>query len=195
MKALFLTLFTAFTLALSAQDKPEGLFINSKAPDFNVKDQSGKTVSLKDLRKKGPVVIVFYRGNWCPYCNRELKAFQDSLQLLTERNIQLVAITPEAAEGVQETVKKTGATFPILYDADMKLAKAYGVAYQVDARTISRMKAGDIDLLKTNNQKEVAWLPVPAVYIVNRDGSITYRYFNENFRYRPSVAEVLAEVK
>ncbi|RYY85852.1 MAG: AhpC/TSA family protein [Chitinophagaceae bacterium] len=195
MKSLFLTLFTAISLALSAQDKPEGLFINSKAPDFNVKDQNGNSVVLKDLRKKGPVVIVFYRGNWCPYCNRELKALQDSLQLLTDRKIQVVAITPEASEGVQETVKKTGATFPILYDADAKIAKAYQVAYQVDARTISRMKAGDIDLLKTNNQKEVAYLPVPAVYIVNRDGSITYRYFNENFRQRPSVQTILENIQ
>ncbi|RYY62395.1 MAG: AhpC/TSA family protein [Chitinophagaceae bacterium] len=195
MKALFLTLFTALSLAVSAQDKPEGLFINSKAPEFNLKDQNGKSVSLKDLRKKGPVVIVFYRGNWCPYCNKELKGLQDSLQLLTEKSAQVVAITPEAPEGVQETVKKTGASFPILYDADAKLAKAYAVAYQVDARTISRMKAGDIDLLKTNNQKETAWLPVPAVYIVNRDGTITYRYFNENFRQRPSVAELLKQVQ
>ena len=195
MKSFFLTLFTALSLALSAQDKPEGLFINSKAPEFNLKDQNGKNVSLKDLRKKGPVLIVFYRGNWCPYCNKELKALQDSLQLLTEKKVQVVAITPEATEGIQETVKKTGASFPILYDADAKLAKAYQVAYQVDAKTISRMKAGDIDLLQTNNQKETAWLPVPAVYIVNRDGTITYRYFNENFRQRPSVAELLKQVQ
>lgn len=195
MKTLFLTLFTALTLAVSAQDKPEGLFINSKAPDFNLKDQNGQNVSLKDLRKKGPVVIVFYRGNWCPYCNRELKALQDSLQWLVEKKAQVVAITPEASEGIQETVKKTGASFPILYDADAKLEKAYQVAYQVDAKAISRMKAGDIDLLKNNNQKEAAWLPVPAVYIVNRDGAVTYRYFNENFRVRPSVAELLTQIK
>ncbi|GAB4091887.1 peroxiredoxin family protein [Flaviaesturariibacter terrae] len=195
MKALFLTLFTALSLALSAQDKPEGLFINSKAPEFSLKDQNGKTVSLRDLRKKGPVLIVFYRGNWCPYCNKELKALQDSLQLLADKKVQVVAITPEAQEGIQETVKKTGASFPILYDADAKLEKAYQVAYQVDPKAISRMKAGDIDLLKTNNQKETAWLPVPAVYIVNRDGSITYRYFNENFRLRPSVAELLAQLQ
>jgi thiol-disulfide isomerase/thioredoxin len=75
LPALFFFLF-AFVSGLVAQEKPEGLFINSKAYDFKAKDQDGKEVSLKELRKKGPVVVLFYRGNWCPYCNRELKRFQ-----------------------------------------------------------------------------------------------------------------------
>jgi peroxiredoxin len=195
MKMLLLALLAFVTISVSAQDKPEGLFINSKAPDFNVKDQNGANVSLRDLRKKGPVVIVFYRGNWCPYCNKELKNLQDSLQLLVDKKAQVVAITPEAAEGVQETVKKTGATFPILYDADAKLAKAYQVAFVVDERTTKRYKSADIDLLKINNQKETAYLPVPAVYIVNRDGSVTYRYFESDYKKRVTVAELLEQLK
>ncbi|HVE60979.1 MAG TPA: redoxin domain-containing protein, partial [Chitinophagaceae bacterium] len=65
--------FIGASIKSIAQDKPEGLFINSKAPDFKVQDQSGVEQSLKELRKKGPVVLIFYRGNWCPYCNKELK--------------------------------------------------------------------------------------------------------------------------
>ena len=194
MKAFFLTLFAAATLAASAQDRPEGLFINSKAPDFNLKDQGGQNVSLKDLKKKGPVVVLFYRGNWCPYCNKQLKNFQDSLQMITDKKASVVAITPEANAGIQETMKKTGAAFPILYDQDGKLAKAYQVGFAVDEKTLRRYKTADIDLLTVNNQKE-AWLPVPAVYIINRDGSITYRYFDENYRNRLSVRELLEQIK
>jgi peroxiredoxin len=195
MKAFFLSLFTAITLAAGAQERPEGLFINSKAPDFSAKDQNGKTVSLRDLRKKGPVVLVFYRGNWCPYCNKELKNLQDSLQLLQDKKVTVVAVSPEAAEGIGETVKKTGATFPVIYDAEAKLAKAYQVAYTVDERMVKRLQASQIDLAKINNTKEAPVLPVPAVYIINRDGSITYRYFNENYRERPTVSTLLEQIK
>src|SRR5918912_990280 len=103
MKKFFLLVFLFAASLAFGQDKPEGLFINSKAPDFKAKDQSGVEVSLRELRKKGTTVLVFYRGYWCPYCNKELKNLQDSLQLITSKGAQLVAVTPEAAEGVSKT--------------------------------------------------------------------------------------------
>ncbi|HUQ96937.1 MAG TPA: peroxiredoxin-like family protein, partial [Chitinophagaceae bacterium] len=177
-----------------AQEKPEGLFINSKAPDFKGTDQSGVNVNLKELRKKGPVVVLFYRGNWCPYCNRALKRFQDSLSLLPERGAQVVAITPEGSDGIAKTIEKTGAVFPILTDGDMKIAKGYAVAYDVDDRTLGRYKNADIDLLVINGQKQ-AQLPVPAVYIINKEGAVTYRFFDIDYKKSPSVKELLRELK
>jgi peroxiredoxin len=196
MKALFTFAFLLFSFSiLSAQDKPEGLFINSKAPEFKGKDQNGADVSLKDLKKKGPVVVVFYRGNWCPYCNKELKRMQDSLQLLTAKGAQVVAISPEQSAGITKTVEKTGATFPILTDVDMKIAKGYGVAYQVDEKTQQRYKSFGNDLLEVNGQKEKAYLPIPAVYIVNRDGSVTFRFFEEDYKKRVFVKDLLQNLK
>jgi peroxiredoxin len=192
---------TAFVVAVlvfcaaRAQEKPEGLFINSKAYDFKAKDQNGHDVSLKDLRKKGNVVVLFYRGNWCPFCNRELRRFQDSLSLITAKGAQLVAITPEGDEGVDSTIAKTGATFPILYDEDMKIANNYHVAFKVDERTVARYKNAGIDLLKTNNQKKDAYLPVPAVYVINTEGSITFRYFEEDYKKRVTVKDILAALQ
>jgi len=195
MKRLFFLLIMFFSFSLlHAQLKPEGLFINSKAPDFKGKDQSGAEVSLKDLRKKGPVVVVFYRGNWCPYCSKALTRFQDSLQYLTAKGAQVVAITPEGAAGVAKTTEKTGVVFPVLSDVDMKIANGYKVAYSVDDRTLGRYKNAGIDLLETNGQKE-AKLPVPAVYIINKEGSVTYRYFNEDYKKRPWIKDLLAEIK
>ncbi len=181
--------------ASMAQEKPEGLFINSKAPDFKVKDQSGVELSLKELRKKGPVVLVFYRGNWCPYCNKELKRLQDSLQFITAKGAQVIAITPEAKEGINKTIEKTGAVFPILYDADMKIAKAYQVSFEVDGKTVERYKGFGTDLLATNQQKEKAFLPVPAVYIINKEGSITYRFFDTDYRKRLAVKDILEQLQ
>lgn len=195
MKQVFAFTFLLFTFSVFAQEKPEGLFINSKAPDFKAKDQSGLEVNLKDLRKKGPVVIIFYRGNWCPYCTKELAKLQDSIALITATGAQVVAITPEAPEGIAKTIEKTKAVFPIIYDEEMKISKGYKVAFQVDDRTTERYKSFGNDLLAINNQKLKAWLPVPAVYIINKEGSVTYRYFNEDYKKQPAIKEILAELK
>jgi peroxiredoxin len=193
MKKLVVTLICFISLlSVSAQEKPEGLFINSKAPDFKAKDQNGNEVSLKDMRKKGNVVVVFYRGNWCPFCNRYLKKLQDSLQLITAKGAQVIAISPEGEEGVDSMVAHTGATFPVIYDKDMKIGKNYRVMYKVDDRTLGRYKNAGIDLLKNNNQVKDAYLPVPAVYIVNTEGSVTYRFFDEDYKKRLSVREILS---
>ena len=194
MKKLLVLVSVLFLLITgSAQDKPEGLFINSKAPNFSAKDQNGKDVSLKELKKKGKVVLVFYRGNWCPYCNKHLQKLQDSLNLITEKGATVVAITPETSEGIAKTVEKTKATFPIIYDEEMKIAKNYQVSFKVDERTTVRYKNSDIDLLKINNQKEPL-LPVPAVYIVDKDGFVTYRFFESDYKKRVTVKEILANL-
>jgi peroxiredoxin len=178
------------------QEKPEGLFINSKAPDFKSKDQNGNEIALKDLRKKAPVVLVFYRGYWCPYCNKELERLQDSLQLINDRGAQLVAVTPEKQEGIAKTVEKTKASFPIIADEEMKIMKSYDVAYLVDEKTIARYKMASIDLAVNNGQKpDAVYLPIPAVYIINKQGEITYRYFESDYRKRPYVKEILDNLK
>jgi len=185
-----LLLITA--LQLQAQEKPEGLFINSKAPDFKGKDQNGNEVVLKDLRKKGPVVIIFYRGYWCPYCNKELQKLEDSLQLIKEKGAQLIAITPEKQEGITKTVERTKATYPIINDDELKIMKAYDVAYQVDTKTIDRYKMASIDLAANNGQKpEAVYLPVPAVYIIGKDGEIKYRFFEEDYKKQATVKDIL----
>jgi peroxiredoxin len=180
-----------FTVLAIGQEKPEGLFIHSKAPDFKAADQHGTEISLKDLRKKGPIVLVFYRGYWCPYCNRELTRLQDSLQLIRQKGAELVAVTPEQMDGISKTVERTKAEFPIIYDEDLKIMKAYKVAFAVDEKTLSRYKNAGIDLEANNGPQNGANLPVPAVYIIDKHGEITYRYFDENYRKRPSVEDIL----
>jgi peroxiredoxin len=186
------TLLLISVLRAQAQEKPEGLFINSKAPDFKGKDQNGNDVVLKDLRKKGPVVIIFYRGYWCPYSNKELQKLEDSLSLIKEKGAQLIAITPEKQEGITKTIDKTKASYPIITDEDAKIMKAYDVGYQVDTKTIDRYKMASIDLAANNGQKpDAVYLPVPAVYIVGKDGEIKYRYFEEDYKKQAAVKDIL----
>lgn len=192
MKRIFLLLLVVAGLGLTgkAQEAPEGLFINSKAPDFKATDQNGNTVRLKDLLKKGKVVLVFYRGEWCPYCNRYLKRLQDSLELVKEKGATIVAISPEVSANVKKTVGKTGATFPVLYDEGLKIMKAYEVEYEVPVNTQTRYRNTGLKLEEANG-KNGAYLPIPATYVINKEGTITYRYFEADYKKRPSVKDIL----
>lgn len=192
MSRLALIPLLILSMHVFGQEKPEGLFINSKAPDFKSKDQNGNEIWLKDIRKKAPVVLVFYRGYWCPYCNKELQRLEDSLQLIKDKGAQLIAITPEKQEGVAKTIEKTKASYPIITDDELKIMKAYDVAYLVDDKVVARYKMASIDLAVNNGQKPGSvYLPVPAVYVISKQGEITYRYFDEDYKKSPSVKEIL----
>ncbi len=180
-------------IAVFSQEAPEGLFINSRAPDFKGKDQNKNDIRLKDLLKKGKVVLVFYRGHWCPYCNRYLKQLEDSLQLVTEKGATLLAITPEKPLSVDKTVEKTKAEFSIIHDEELKIMKSYKVEYELSENNIARYKNGGIDIEDING-KNGRSLPVPAVYIIDKEFNITYRFFNTDYKKRPSVKEILSNL-
>ena len=198
MKKLLASIFSFFIFHVAfSQHKPEGLFINSKAPDFKARDQNGNEIVFKDLRKKGDVVVVFTRGSWCPYSNKFLRRLQDSSELIKAKHGQIIVITPETKQGIDSVVAKTGATFPIIYDSLMKITNAYNGMYRVEDKALVRYKNSNpsIDLLAINNQKKDAYLPITAVYIVNDEGSVTYRYFEEDFKKQASIKEILKSLK
>lgn len=176
--------------SVAAQEAPEGLFIASKAPDFRAKDQNGTEVRLKDLLKEGKVVLVFYRGYWCPYCNRALSRLNDSLQLIKDKGATVVAITAEKPENIDSTVQRTKAEFPILHDEGLKIMKAYDVEFEVPVNTLTRYKNSGLDIEK-NNGANGKYLPVPAVYIIDKEQTITFRFFETDYRKRPSVKDLL----
>lgn len=189
---LLAALLTSFYAARS-QNSPEGLPVNEKAPDFKAKNQEGKTVHLYDELKKGPVVLVFYRGQWCPYCNRQLSKLEDSLQLIQDKGATLLAITPEVLENINKTIDKTKASYSILHDQDLGIMTAYKVAFEVDEKTVERYKKANIDFNVANGENG-AKLPVPAVYVIGKDGRIAYRHFDPDYRKRASVAEILEHI-
>jgi peroxiredoxin len=192
MKKMLVSVFViAFVISINAQDGPKGLNVNDLAPGFSAKDQGGKTISLKEQLSKGAVVLVFYRGQWCPYCNRQLKKLEDSLSLITGKGASLIAVTPEKPESISETIEKTKATYPILFDDGLKIMKSYDVAFAVDEKTIESYKKYGIDFTKVNGETNGANLPVPAIYIINKEGRIVFRHFDKNYTKRASVAEIL----
>ncbi|MBK7560445.1 MAG: AhpC/TSA family protein [Chitinophagaceae bacterium] len=185
-----LLLCTSFVMA---QQAPEGLFIDSKAPDFKARDQNGKEIRLKDLLKEGKVVLVFYRGQWCPYCNKELSRLQDSLQFIIDKGATLLAVSPEKPENISKTVEKTKAAYSVLYDEGLKIMKAYDVEFEVPENTITRYRNAGLDIEK-NNGDNGRYLPVPAVFIIDKESTIIYRFFEPDYKKRPSVLELLSNL-
>jgi peroxiredoxin len=192
-KAFFPVMLLAAWVSAEAQVGPQGLKLNSAAPDFIAKDENGAVFHLKSNLTKGPVLLVFYRGQWCPYCNKELKALEDSLTLIVRKGATLVAVTPELQENVSKTIAKTGATYPILHDEGLKIMKSYDVAYEVDSTWTARYLKFGVDVAR-NNGSNGNNLPVPAIYIIDRKGIIVYRFFEPDFRIRPSVAEMISHL-
>ena len=190
-KLFFFLPLLCLHIILCAQEKPEGLFINSKAPDFKATDQYGNEIRLKDVLKDSIVVLIFYRGEWSPYCIKYLKTLEDSVHAIKNKGARLMAITPEKPEFISKAIEKTKASYPLLYDKEMKIMKAYAVAFEVDEKTVSRYKNANIDLATANGQKDKIYLPITAVYIINKEGTINYRYFDSDYKKRASVKEIL----
>jgi peroxiredoxin len=170
---------------------PQGLKVGDKAPDFTGYDQKGKQVESKKLLEKGPMILFFYRGKWCPVCSRYLNYYQDSLKVLTDQGFNVVAITPESIENVEQTVKIHNISFTVIYDCQEKIMKDYDVMFDVTKeyqdKILTRLS---IDIAK-NNGRDSARLPVPATYIINREGIIVAVQFDPDYHNRATVRWML----
>ena len=181
-------MLTFSVLSVFAQDKPMALKVGDKAPDFMVKDHAGKMVSLKELTQKGKVVVMFYRGAWCPFCNKYMSQLETALPEFSAKNTTVIAITPETDESINKAIDKTKATFSVIYDKDRSIMKNWKVAYSMSDDMKTKYKGYGLDLEKQQGD----WmLPVPATYIVGKDGKIEYVHFDENYQKRAEVAEIL----
>jgi peroxiredoxin len=166
---------------------PQGLKPGDKAPDFSGYDQNGDHVQSKKILESGPMVLFFYRGKWCPVCSRYLNDYQDSLNILKGMGVNVVAITPESIENVEQTVKLHNLSFTVVYDCQEQIMRDYNVMFSVTkAYQDQVMKYLTIDIAR-NNGRDVAHLPVPATYIISRDGVIVAVQFDPDYNNRASV--------
>lgn len=186
----FLLIVSALAFAQSETVYPDGLHVGDIAPEFTGKDQDGKVISLKTALKKGPVVLIFYRGQWCPFCNKQLSHYSDSLSLLTAKGASLLAVTPETAENIKKTIVKTKSNFPVLEDIGLEIMKMYKVNFSVDEKTVIKYKGYGIDFDNVNGANGAS-LPVPATYIIGKNGKINYVFFNTDYRKRAYVVDIL----
>jgi len=174
-------------IAIADIPVPHGLKPGDKAPDFTGYDQSGAHMQSNKILENGPMVLFFYWGKWSPVCSRYLNNYQDSLDILTGMGVKIVAITPESIENVEQTVKLHNLSFTVIYDCQEQIMKDYNLMFNVTKEYQDSIRNHlSIDIAK-NNGRDVAHLPVPATYIINRYGIIVAVHIDSDYDNRASV--------
>ena len=161
-----------------------------RAPDFVLPDPDGKMVRSIDLLKNGPLVLTFYRGVWCPYCNLDLKALEEVAADIRATGASLVAISQQTAPNSRKSQRDNKLSYPILGDKGGELADVFGIRWKSPEQLQTIYKQLGADLTAFNG--ESSWtLPMPARYVIDRDGTIVYSEVNPDYTHRPEPTDLL----
>ena len=160
------------------------------ASSFILSDQDGHPVSSADLLARGPLVVTFYRGVWCPYCNMELQAMQAALPEITARGASVVAISPQTAPNSRKSARQNQLNFPILSDVKGQVGEAFGLRFKLPDYLVELYRGFKNDLPTFND--DPSWtLPMPARFVIGSDGVIAYAEVNPDYTQRPDPSELL----
>jgi peroxiredoxin len=162
-------------------------------PSFTLPDALGRPVNSTDLLVRGPLVIVFYRGAWCPWCNVQLKGIQDNLDEIRQLGAQLVAISPMGPDDSLSLAEKHGLEYPVLSDRGLSVAREFGLVYPLDEAMQTFHQTIGVDLVRWNGAGTVE-LPVPATYVVDHDGIVVSRV-DPDWRDRMDPLEIIAALQ
>lgn len=163
------------------------------APKTTLKMADGSPVSFQALTMQKPSIVLFYRGGWCPYCNEQLAQLKDIEKDLIDMGYQILAISPESPERLQEQKLETEFLVTLLSDDKLDTIRGFGVGFYVDTMTELKYKTYGIDLTKDESGKSV--LPAPAIFMLDKKGKVLFSYVNPDYKVRPSAELVLAVAK
>jgi len=169
--------------------------VGDRAPDFVLQEAgTGRTVQLSDAVTRGPVVLSFYRGQWCPYCNLEVRALESIHDEVRALGGAIYLIGPETEENALKLREKTESTIPLLFDDAADVCRAYGLAFELPAYFQESYRAAGNDLPVAN--PGVGWaLPIPATFVIGPDSTIAARHLDPDYRERMEPAEILAAAR
>jgi peroxiredoxin len=160
------------------------------APSFSLQDPAGNGVNSDQLLKRGPLVVSFYRGVWCPYCNMELQALEAVKSEFDKYGASLVAISPQTAPNSRKSVRQNKLSFPILSDVKGKVGAAFGLRFNLQDYLIELYKGLKNDLPTFND--DPSWtLPMPARFVIGQDGTILYSEVNPDYTRRPEPEDMI----
>jgi len=168
-----------------------GLSVGDKVKDFKVTDQNGNSIQLSGLLKKGKVVIVFYRGQWCPICMPHLRKLQKDLKKVENKGASILIITPETQVNIRKTMITTSITIPIIFDKNYRIMEAFDVAFlpgkglRIMYNTLLRAD------LKNVQSDDSQTLPVPATFIIDTDSTVKWRHFDRDYKKRSKINDIL----
>lgn len=167
------------------------LKVGDKAPAFTLNDPDGKPISSAELLAQGPLVVTFYRGVWCPYCNMDLQAIQAALPEIELRGARLVAISPQTAPNSRRSQRENKLSFPILSDPHNEVAAAFGLRFALPDYLVDLYRnVFKNDLAVVNG--DGSWtLPMPARFVIGQDGTILYAEVSPDYTRRPDPEELI----
>ncbi|MFG0290017.1 MAG: peroxiredoxin-like family protein [Rhodopirellula sp. JB044] len=177
------------------QSGANALDVGQNAPDFTLPTPLGKSVSLSNLITNGPVVVTFYRGSWCPYCNLQLRAMQQRLPEIRALGAELAAISPEMPDNSLSHEEQETLEFPVLSDHDARVAAEYGVAWEVPELILEHMRNDRNLELSAINGGNGSVLPIPATFVIDRDGVVTWRFVDVDYRHRAEPDDIIHALK
>jgi len=162
-----------------------------KIPQITLPNAIGQDININEELKNNKLVLAFYRGGWCPYCNLELKALQNALPQIEEKGAKLIAIAPEAPDNSLTTKEKNELSFEVLSDKDNAVAKNLNLVFKLNEPLQELYKGFGIDL-DTNQENTNQELPIAATYIVEQDGTISYHFLQEDYKLRADPSDIIA---
>jgi peroxiredoxin len=165
-----------------------------RSPPITLTNAKGTLVDVKSLLSRGPVIVTFYRGGWCPYCNLELRAFQKIMPEIKAAGASLVAISPEKPDDTLSTAEKNALDFEVLSDTGQKVGRAFGLVYTFSDELKSAYEGFGLDIPAKNGADDWALL-LSATYVIDRDGTIIYAYTDADYRDRADPLDVLEILK
>lgn len=171
------------------------LQVGDRAPSIELGNAKGEIVDVNALLKTGPVIVTFYRGGWCPYCNLELRAFQRVLPEIDAAGASLVAISPEKPDDTLSTSEKNALTFEVLSDVGQNVGRAFGLVYEFSDELKSAYNGFGLDIPDKNGATGEWALPISATYVIDRNGIIIYAYTDPDYRDRADPADILGLLK
>ncbi len=171
-----------------------GIKVGEKAPDFVLNNALGKTVSLKDKLKQGPVVLIFYRGAWCPFCNMHLHVLQESLPEFRKYGAQLITITPQRPDKSVEQFKEKGYPFEVLSDLDSQVMKDYRLYFELPAELVDVYKNHGLDI-EAFNGKGRNVLPVPGSFVIDTNGIVRAMHADTDYKNRMEPSAIIDALK
>ena len=159
-------------------------------PEFLLPNVKNEIINSNEILKNGKMIIAFYRGSWCPYCNLQLKTLQDYLTKIKDKKATLVAISPQSPDNSLTVVEKHNLTFEVLTDTDNLFAKQLGISFELQDFVLPYYQALGIDLMHFNKNNDNS-LPVPAVFVIDQNGKIIYKFVDANYMNRIDIDELL----
>lgn len=170
-----------------------GVPVGQKVPDVHARDLDGKDVTLSSLYAKGPILLVFYRGGWCPYCNSEIHALTTAYPDYRKRGVVPVAVSVDKPEAEAKMKATYTIPFPVLSDSDAAMIEAFHVVKKVGDDELTKMKGFGVDL-EAYSGKTHHEIAIPALFLIDRTGVVRWAHSDPDFKVRPSTAQILAAI-